>query len=340
MEYGLIMENWRQYQTLEDNSVIFENKKISYDGLLLRLNRSEVDPMIFLETLDAHISKKCDLFMNKLNENMFTDGFKSLALKALKFVLSAVDKIRGFLDSVDYQAGAAVYKIAMKCFGVINKVMTLVTKISKAIGPIGRVAVFALIIMIFFVTQAAASTAGVEMDPDVLNVTLKLLEQLTAGNEGGASELVINQTMGSTDVFVNGAQIVSDVKDYSEILGNENNSVDKAIRSAAAIIQKLSGEGPIMQEDFIQFVDKLDSEVALNIDDGIRVAERMKSEDPEHFATLADAGKKLKVVFDGSTESVIENFKANISKDGVKSVVDSVTSTSTGTMKSRFDQGI
>jgi|11_taG_2_1085331.scaffolds.fasta_scaffold07231_2 hypothetical protein len=338
MKYGLIMENWRRYQTLEDDNIIFENKKISYDGLLLRFDRNEIDPMVFLETLDEHISRKCDLFMNKLNENMFSKGFKSLATRALKFVVNAIEKIQKFLNSIDFAVGAGIYKVIKKCLGIIQKVTPVAVKISKVLGPIARVSMYTLLLMVLTTSTAYASSSGVEVDQDVLNVIVTALQDLTLGNEDQASELMINQTFGSTEVFVDNAEVVSSVTKHAEILGNENNGIDKAIEAAKSLIQKMDGK-PMSEEEFKNWLNTLDAEVALNIEDARVPSEAMKTEDPETFKVLAAIGEKIKVVQDSHTDSTIQRFQASISKGGVDKVVDSVSSATQSTVKSRFETG-
>lgn len=339
MKYGLIMENWRQYQALGDNNIIFENKKISYDGLLLRLDRNELDPMVFINTLDEHISRKCDLFMNKLNENMFSKGFKALATRALKFIFSAIEKIQKFLNALDFAAGAAIYKVIKKCLGIVKKVTPVATKIAKVLGPIARVAMYTLIIMILTTSTAYASSNGVEVDKEVLEVALTALQDLTLGNEDLASELTINQTIGSTQVFADGAEVVASATEHAEILGNQNNAVDKALEAASSLIQKMNTGEPIMEDEFQEWLNTLDSEVAMNIEDARKPSEAMKTEDPETFKQLSTLGKKLKVVQDAHSESTLKKFNAIITKGGVDTVVDSASTVSKGVVKSRFDQG-
>jgi hypothetical protein len=192
--------------------------------------------------------------------------------------------------------------------------------------------------MVLTTSTAYASSSGVEVDQDVLNVIVTALQDLTLGNEDQASELMINQTFGSTEVFVDNAEVVSSVTKHAEILGNENNGIDKAIEAAKSLIQKMDGK-PMSEEEFKNWLNTLDAEVALNIEDARVPSEAMKTEDPETFKVLAAIGEKIKVVQDSHTDSTIQRFQASISKGGVDKVVDSVSSATQSTVKSRFETG-
>lgn len=312
MKYKLIMENWRRYQNNIDNRLVFEGKRLDSDRLIEMVIANEITAMDYLNSLDEHVTQQIQMHVNSLNEGIFTDGFKRIAMKVANVGLSALEKIKNFLNKIDLNTGVAVYKIITKCLGIVKKVMVALKKFSDAIGPIGRVLVVAAVMTILSGAAWAANSQGMTVPEDILQVAAEILSDMA--QEGASSEISNVQVLGDTEVYDNGRELANAVDKFRVSVGNENNSTDKAINSIREIIFQLNRDEPMTQEMWSEWLGKVDQETALLIEDAIRDAEKMKQNDPETFEEMKKLGEKIRIFTDEKSKFA-EITDVNISSD-------------------------
>ena len=54
------MENWRKYQQLEDEFYLLENRKVTWDTLMMKFEMQELDPVKYMEILEYSINERVD----------------------------------------------------------------------------------------------------------------------------------------------------------------------------------------------------------------------------------------------------------------------------------------
>jgi|TARA_R110002153_G_scaffold251652_1_gene409048 hypothetical protein len=302
MKYNLIMENWRRFQTIEDDCLLFENKKITYDGLLIKLDNKEINGLRFLESLDHYITEKSVLYLNMLNEGMFKDGFKKLAMKTLNFVMSGVEKVKGFLSALDVSIGTGVYKIITKGLQILKKLSPVAKKIAKYVGPIAKVAV----VVGMYLLMTSTAVAGVSIDPDLLSAAAELAADLQLGTSDQASEITTTMAQSIINVSDNGEQVMSIANDTFQVTGDANNAVDVSNKAIESLLMgaRLNIDGDTLSpEQFAEILSKLDVEVQTQIEDAMRAAEEIKKTDPDLYEELKEAGDTLYLASDTDVSS-------------------------------------
>lgn len=296
MKHRLIMENWRRYQNNIDNRLVFEGKRFDSDRLIEMVVSNKITAMDYVNSLDEHVTQQLNFYTNQLKEGIFTDGFKKLAIKIANTGLNALQKIKSFLGKIDLEAGKAVYKIILKCLGIVKKIMVALKKFSDIIGPVGRVLVVAAVVTIMSGAAWAASSQGMAVPEDILQVAAEILADMS--QEGQSSEISTVQVLGDTEVYENGKELANAVDKFRVNVGNENNATDKAIRSIQEIIFQLNRDEPMSQEVWSEWLGRIDQEQALMIEDAIKEAEEMKQNDPETFEQMKKLGEKIKIFTD------------------------------------------
>ena len=296
MKHELIMENWRRYQNSADTRLVFEGKRFDSDTLIEMVVSNEITAMDYLNSLDEHVTRQLKFHTSQLREGIFTVDFKKLAMKMANAGLSAMQKIKNFLNKIDLEAGKAAYGIITKCLGIVKKIMVGLKKFSDIIGPIGRVLIVAAVVTIMSGAAWAANSQGMTVPEDILQVAAEILSDMS--QEGGSSEISNVQVLGDTEVYEDGKELANAVDKFRVSVGNENNATDKAINSIKEIIFQLNRDEPMSQEMWSEWLGKVDQETALMIEDAIRDAEEMKQNDPETFEEMKKLGEKIKIFTD------------------------------------------
>ena len=296
MKHELIMENWRRYQNSADTRLVFEGKRFDSDTLIEMVVSNEITAMDYLNSLDEHVTRQLKFHTSQLREGIFTVDFKKLAMKMANAGLSAMQKIKNFLNKIDLEAGKAAYGIITKCLSIVKKIMVGLKKFSDIIGPIGRVLIVAAVVTIMSGAAWAANSQGMTVPEDILQVAAEILSDMS--QEGGSSEISNVQVLGDTEVYEDGKELANAVDKFRVSVGNENNATDKAINSIKEIIFQLNRDEPMSQEMWSEWLGKVDQETALMIEDAIRDAEEMKQNDPETFEEMKKLGEKIKIFTD------------------------------------------
>ena len=315
MKYNLIMENWRNFQAVEDDRLSFGTKKITYDSLLLKLENQDVDVDIFMETFDRYVTEKTNFHLKRLNEGMlnegmFKDTFTKIVIRAMIFVRGVVEKFKKFISSDGVIKNLATF--IEKATPILRKIVKIERKISKFLGPIGRVAVVSLITMLASgVAQAYGADpdtaqAALEAFGKFLEASAELATDLQTGNEDQASEITTRMTMNVVDVKENGEQILQVANETFEVAGDANNAVDVSNKTVEALLQgarmKINGQN-MTPEMFAEFVSKLDAEVQIQIKDAMEAAKEIQETDPQLYQELEKLGRDLYVGWSGDVES-------------------------------------
>ena len=190
--------------------------------------------------------------------------------------------------------------------------MKIERKISKFLGPIGRVAVVSLITMLASgVAQAYGADpdtaqAALEAFGKFLEASAELATDLQTGNEDQASEITTRMTMNVVDVKENGEQILQVANETFEVAGDANNAVDVSNKTVEALLQgarmKINGQN-MTPEMFAEFVSKLDAEVQIQIKDAMEAAKEIQETDPQLYQELEKLGRDLYVGWSGDVES-------------------------------------
>ena len=336
MNQKLIMENWRRFQAIEDDLLLFENKKITYDGLLMKLDNKEINGLRFLESLDHYIAEKSALHLNMLSEGMFKSGFKTLTMKTLNFVMNGIEKIKGFLNTLDVSIGTGVYKIITKGLQILKKLVPVAKKIAKYVGPIAKVAIMVGI----YLLMTSTAIAGVSIDPDLLLIAAELAADLQLGTSDQASEITSTMAQSIINVSDNGEQVMSIASDTFEVTGDANNAVDVSNKSVEQLLMgaRLNIDGATMsQEQFAEITGKLSAEVQIQIQDAMRAAEEIKKTDPDLYDELKEAGDTLYLASDTdvSSELASQQVTQNTTGPGGTSTRDVSAFSNQGTQTSK-----
>lgn len=319
MKHKLIMENWRRFQTEEDDRLIVENKRRTFESLMLEVKDGSLDPLLVAISLEEHIVSKLSKFDKKLSEGFWKEAAKQTVQKLGAYVISGVKKVAGLLESA---IGTKNYnKLVRKCISIIKTLKPYADKASKIMGPLAKVAIVAAVIIIFQNEALAASVAETSMNLDVLQVALDLLMDLISSGDGFEITTVTDQV--SSDVSGAAGEISTvsrSVSGVETVMADADSNAIQAFEGIKRLIDEAiaSGDGKLSLEDAKRIIDTLGAESAMMVEDQIKAAEELCKTDPEACEIAKNQAESLREVVKSYTNSVVTQLT---SADGTSTKV-------------------
>lgn len=319
MRHKLIMENWRRFQDEEDDRLIVENKRRTFESLMLEVEDDSLDPLLVAISLEEQIVSKLAKFDNKLNEGLWLDSIKAAAQKLGEFVISGVKKVAGLLESA---IGTKNYnKLIKKCISIIKTIKPYADKASKIMGPITKVALVAAVIIIFQNEALAASVAETSMNLDILQVALDLLMDLISSGDGFEITTVTDQVSSDVSGAAGEASTLSrSISGVETVMADADNNAIQAFEGIKRLIDEAiaSADGKLSIEDAKKIIDTLGAESAMMVEDQIKAAEELCKTDPEACEIAKNQAESLREVVKSYTNSVVTQLT---SADGTSTKV-------------------
>jgi polyhydroxyalkanoate synthesis regulator phasin len=313
------MENWRRFQDEEDDRLIVENKRRTFESLMLEVEDGSLDPLLVAISLEEQIVSKLAKFDNKLNEGLWLDSIKATAQKLGEFVISGVKKVAGLLESA---IGTKNYnKLIKKCISIIKTLKPYADKASKIMGPITKVALVAAVIIIFQNEALAASVAETSMNLDILQVALDLLMDLVSSGDGFEITTVTDQVSSDVSGAAGEASTLSrSISGVETVMADADSNAIQAFEGIKRLIDEAiaSGDGKLSIEDAKKIIDTLGAESAMMVEDQIKAAEELCKTDPEACEIAKKQAESLREVVKSYTNSVVTQLT---SADGTSTKV-------------------
>jgi len=299
MKHKLIMENWRRFQATEDDRLIVEGKRKSFESLMERVTRGDLDPLVVAIALDEHVSQKLPQFDSILTEGFIKDSIKKAGRALLSFIVKKIGNIQSLLSS------GVSKKVLDRCKKILSNLTPYLKKISIFMGPVARAAFLVGISMLFCSEAAASTVQSIPVDFDLLGEMMKLWLDMSPSGEG-------------YDLVTTTAQDLSNVaaeKLGKNSLGPAYDGVQKVGIEVAEMINMLAEEakrndGIVPEGAFEKALDAMSNEGAIQFGDLKAETEELCKVDPDVCKDSGQVLEQLETMYRSSIESVVKQFKA------------------------------
>jgi hypothetical protein len=307
MKHELIMENWRRFQNEQDDRLIVEGKRKSFESLMLEVDQGHLSCVTVAIALSEQVDRQIALLEKQLNENFL----KKLGSKALNsfsnFATKSLEKVAKLSLTASSKTAKKIIKIGS---GIANKIASVSRKLfEKGSFAIAHTLRFAAMICLSMLAFTSLAHGGISIDT---------LQNAKANTVQPVAELAVN-----IDFTTDGEE--SYLMDYDatgepiDVEGESGKTLkvkqigeksDKLILDSAELFDGLiamaerSG-GEITQDQFQKQLDNAQAEVALTVDDAVKFSMEIQQEvDPEGVAVGAEDAKKMMTTYN----SFIDNF--------------------------------
>lgn len=307
MKHKLIMENWRRFQDEQDDRLIVEGKRKSFESLMLEVDQGSLSCVTVAIALSEQVDKQIQLFEKQLNENFL----KKLGSKALNkfssFAMSSLDKVAKLSLKASSKTAKKIIEIGS---GIANKIATVSRKLfEKGSFAIAHTLRFAAMICLSMLAFTSLAHGGISIDT---------LQNSKANTVQPVAELAVDidfttdaEETYKMDFDATGEPIDVEGESGKTLKVKEiGNKSDKLILDSAELFDRLiamaerSG-GEITQDQFQKQLDNAQAEVALNVEDQVNFTMEIQQEDdPEGVAVGAEDAKKMMTTYN----SFIDNF--------------------------------
>ncbi len=307
MKHELIMENWRRFQNEQDDRLIVEGKRKSFESLMLEVDQGRLSCVTVAIALSEQVDRQIGLLEKQLNENFL----KKLGSKALNkfsnFAMSSLDKVAKLSLKASSKTAEKIIKIGS---GIVNKIATVSRKLfEKGSFAIAHTLRFAAMICLSMLAFTSLANAGISIDT---------LQNAKANTVQPVAELPvdIDFTTDAEETFKMDKDATGEPIDIEGESGKTlkvkeiGKKSDKLILDSAELFDGLiamaerSG-GEITQDQFQKQLDNAQAEVALNVEDQVKFTMEIQQKvDPEGVAVGAEDAKEMVTTYN----SFIDNF--------------------------------
>jgi hypothetical protein len=326
MKHKLIMENWRRFQTEEDDRLIVENKRRTFESLMLEVENGSLSPLLVALSLEEHIIQRLSKFDNKLNEGFWKESAKKAAQKLVGFVTSGIGKVSKLLTQAIGSENSA--KLTQTCLSILNKLKPYAKKAAKIIGPVAKVALVAAIVMIFQNEALASAVGDGSIGIDQLQAAADLLMDLSSSGDGFDITTVTDQV--SSDVSGGGGDfstVERSVVGVETVMADADKTAIDAFEGINQLIDqaKLNGSNEISAEQAQKIINTFGDQAAMLIEDQLKATEELCKTDPEACEVAKNQYESLREMVKSYTNSAVTQL--NTSDDTTARVSQQVTAT-------------
>jgi hypothetical protein len=338
MKFGLIMENWRRYKTLEDEMYLLENRKVTYETLLMKLEMKQINPDKYFEVLEYDLDERLKLCEELFNEAILLhegaigwikDKAKKWAVSIFGAITGAITKTLASLKSLDIGIGTRAYLLLGKGIKLLAKLKSALSKLTKFLGPAAKYMVAAGILMLIFGCSTAAAATGTDIsnliDTDTLNAAKDLLASFAEAQDPEASYDVINQVSSSElDINGNTEQFQSLAQTVTSGEGTVNKDIVDAIDAIDGLIA-LQGD-TVDQQQMQQALSEISNNASSMAEEAVRHAAEIcggELNDPEVCQQMSEHGEKVKIAVEDAKIHVETTFVTGekVSADGTTDTI-------------------
>jgi hypothetical protein len=310
------MENWRRFQATEDDRLIVEGKRKSFESLMERVTRGDLDPLVVAIALDEHVSQKLPQFDSILTEGFIKDSIKKAGRALLSFIVKKIGNIQSLLSS------GVSKKVLDRCKKILSNLTPYLKKISIFMGPVARAAFLVGISMLFCSEAAASTVQSIPVDFDLLGEMMKLWLDMSPSGEG--YDLVTTTAQELSNVAGDAGNYATDAQELSNVaaeklgknsLGPAYDGVQKVGIEVAEMINMLAEEakrndGIVPEGAFEKALDAMSNEGAIQFGDLKAETEELCKVDPDVCKDSGQVLEQLETMYRSSIESVVKQFKA------------------------------
>ena len=311
MKHKLIMENWRRFQATEDDRLIVEGKRKSFESLMERVIRGDLDPLVVAIALDEHVSQKLPQFDSILTEGFIKDSIKKAGRALLSFIVKKIGNIQSLLSS------GVSKKVLDRCKKILSNLTPYLKKISIFMGPVARAAFLVGISMLFCSEAAASTVQSIPVDFDLLGEMMKLWLDMSPSGEG--YDLVTTTAQELSNVAGDAGNHATNAREVATTaageLGKNYDGVQKVGIEVAEMIKMLAEEakrndGIVPEGAFEKALDAMSNEGAIQFGDLKAETEELCKVDPDVCKDSGQVLEQLETMYRSSIESVVKQFKA------------------------------
>ena len=307
MKHKLIMENWRRFQNEQDDRLIIEGKRKSFESLMLEVDQGHLSCVTVAIALSEQVDRQVELLEKQLNENFL----KKLGSKALNkfsnFATKSLEKVAKLSLKANPKAAEKIIKIGS---GIANKITTVSRKLfEKGSFAIAHTLRFASMLCLSMLAIVSFAHGGISVDT---------LQNAKANTVQPVAELAVNIDF-TTDAEETYKMDFDATGEPIDVEGESGKTLkvkeigkksDQLILDSAELFDGLiamaerSG-GEITQDQFQKQLDNAQAEVALTVDDAVKFSMEIQQKvDPEGVAVGAEDAKKMVTTYN----SFIDNF--------------------------------
>lgn len=300
MKHKLIMENWRRFQDEQDDRLIVEGKRKSFESLMLEVDQGRLSCVTVAIALSEQVDRQIALLEKQLNENFLKNMAKKAVNKIVEIVIPSIKRIAELILSATKNT---FKKVLSTCLGIINKISKgskfLLEKGYVMADLVARTAVIAAFgaLLSFGVNFAQADTGFVGAEE------LKTAMQLEADNVKGKVGRVTAQ---DSQMDTDGIDGLVDVERFTASYGAAmDQKAIETIQVLETLLKMVERKGSsLTKEEVEQVLSKIDAEIADWVTQSIDNAGEFSKIDPEGAKLAADQSKQIKVVVSSIIRSI------------------------------------
>lgn len=293
MKHELIMENWRRFQNEQDDRLIVEGKRKSFESLMLEVDQGHLSCVTVAIALSEHVDRQIALLEKQLNENFLKNMAKKAVNKIAEFVIPSIERIAKLILSATKNT---FEKVLGTCLGIINKISSgikfLFEKGYVMAGYLSRIAVLAGFgsLLSFSIANSAQADTGL-----VGAGELKTAMQLEADNvKRKVGQVTVQGSQMDTDAIDGLVDVERSTYRYGADMDQKTIKTIEVLQTLLEMVERKGSS--LTKEEVEQVLSKIDAEIADWVTQSIDNAGEFSKVDPEGAKFAADQSKQIKVV--------------------------------------------
>jgi len=300
MKHKLIMENWRRFQNEQDDRLIVEGKRKSFESLMLEVDQGSLSCVTVAIALREHVDREITLLEKQLNENFLKNMAKKAVNKISGIAIPSIKKMGKLILSATNKTFKKVFSV---CLGIVKKISSaakyMFEKGMEMAGLVARTASIAALgsLLSFGVNFAQADTGFVGAEE------LKIAMQLEADNvKGKVGRVTAQDSQMDTDAIDGDVDVERFMADWGTDMDQKT---IETIQELQVLLEMVERKGSsLTKEEVEQVLSKIDVEIADWVTQAIEMATDFSKVDPEGAKLAAGQSKQIKVVVSSIIRSI------------------------------------
>ena len=315
MKHKLIMENWRRFISEEDDHLIVENKRKSFETLMLEVDQGTLDLITITAALNEQVGNQIASLENKLNEGFWKDMSRKAVDKFSNFAASSLDKVVSLVKKAASKNSEKIIKIGIE---IVNKISSLGNRLfSKGFALASLIVKVGSLLSLYLLLSLGVAQGGVSsVSLSDFKTAKTVLVQPVIGQATDLSSKSI--TTRSAELPTDALGVSSSGEDAQVEMFQQQwgKKMDRVIIDSVEVLEglivKAEQKGsPLTAEEIEGDLLTVQDEVAVTVLDTLEMIQQYDKIDPEGAKQASEQARQFGI----SVETTIRSFETKTLDD-------------------------